>query len=157
MDSDTEFLKEKMAQYRRDIAPLVRYLPWLKEASASAAATYYKGEGMDQEGSLSFPVYDSTLMGFIREASNSPLMDRNYPYVYTRKNIKTAAQERAFIEAAVYTDWDSLCGILSRYVLGGRTMARLWSEGVTEQIFFLVIDKMSKIVTEWDPERNARQ
>jgi hypothetical protein len=93
-------------------------------------------------------------MSFIKVATNSPLMDRNYPYVFTRRNIKTPADERRAIESADYKDWGIICGILSKYVLGGRTRAALWSQGVSERIFYLCISKMLDIVTRWNAERN---
>ena len=154
MEKDEEYLKVKMAQYRSDIEPLVRFLPWLEQSSEKQMATLYNGQGMDQPGSLSFPVYDSTLMSFIKTASVSPLMDRNYPYVYTRKRINTPADERQIIDEADYKNWDILCGILSKYVLGGRTKAVLWSQGVSEQIFYKIVAKMNDIVTEWNASRN---
>jgi len=153
MDNDIEYLRELMAQYKADIQPLLRYLPWLREATAASAMTMYRGESMG-EGSLSFPVYDGTLMSFIRLATDSALIDRNYPYVYTRKRITTPEQERDIIVACTYKDWDTLKGIFSKYVLGGRTKGTLWSQGVSEQIFCLVLEKMNEIVTEWDAERN---
>ncbi|MCQ2525350.1 MAG: hypothetical protein MJ130_01155 [Lachnospiraceae bacterium] len=153
MDNDIEYIKELMAQYKADIEPLMKYLPWLREATAASAMTMYRGESMG-EGSLAFPVYDSTLMSFIKVANDSALIDRNYPYVYTRKRITTPAQERDIIVACDYKSWDVLKGIFSRYVLGGRTKGVLWSQGVSEQIFCLVLEKMQEIVTEWDAERN---
>ena len=47
-------------------------------------------------------------------------------------------------------DWDILRGILSRYVLGGRTKAALWGEAVQENIFLLVLKQMRKLVDYWD-------
>ena len=153
MDNDVEYIKELIAQYRADIAPLLKYLPWLREATFASTVTMYRGQDAG-EGTLSFPVYDSTLMSFIKVATDSPLMDRNYPYVYTRKRITNPEQERDIIVACDYKSWDVLKGIFSRYVLGGRTKGMLWSQGVSEQIFCLVLEKMEEIVTEWDAERN---
>ncbi len=154
MDNDIEYMKEKMADYRRALEPLLRYLPWFEQASDKPASTYYKGSGLDKEGSLSFPVYDATLMAFIKDARYSPLMDRNYQYFYTRKAIKTPEDERRIIAAADYKNWDVLCGILSRYVLGGVTKGIIWNQGVSERIFYLCLTKMLEIVTEWNSERN---
>ena len=154
MDKESEYLIEQMNWHRQEIEPLVKYLPWLEQASPSAASTIYKGDGLDSNTSLAFPVYDSTLMSFIKVATNSPLMDRNYPYVFTRRNIKTPADERRAIESADYKDWGIICGILSKYVLGGRTRAALWSQGVSERIFYLCVSKMLEIVTQWNAERN---
>ena len=155
-DNDTEYMKEKMAEYRRELEPLVKYLPWFEQASEKSASTIYKGNGLDAPGALSFPVYDATLMSFIKEASNSSLLDRNYQYIYTRKDIRNCHDERDLIAAADYKNWDILCGILSRYVMGGRTRGVLWSQGVSEKIFYLCLTKMLEIVTEWNSERNLR-
>jgi hypothetical protein len=155
-DNDIEYMRQKMAEYRSGLEPLVRYLPWLEQATEKTASSLYKGNGLDTPQSLAVPVYDSTLMSFIKEATNSTFMDRNYPYVYTRKSIKSPEDERKLIEQADYRNWDILCGILSKYVLGGRTRAVLWSQGVSEKIFFLCISKMLQIVTEWNAERNIR-
>ena len=153
MDNDIEYMKNLMTQYKADIEPLLKYLPWLREATAASAMTMYRGDS-NNEGTLAFPVYDSTLLSFIRVATDSALMDRNYPYVYTRKRITTHEQERDTIVACTYKEWDVLKGIFSKYVLGGRTKGVLWSQGVSEQIFCLVLEKMDEIVTEWDAERN---
>lgn len=156
MDQDTEYVRQLMAQYKNDVAPLLRYLPWLKKATAQSAMTMYQGQGNEGEGMLSFPIYDSTLMSFVKTATASQLMDRNYPYVYTRRNIKTPEQERKIIDSCTYREWDVLRGILSRYVLGGRTKGLLWSQGVSEQIFCLVLEKMDGIITEWDAQGNLK-
>lgn len=153
MDRDTEYLKEKMAQYGRDIEPLVKFLPWLENAAASSTMSMYRGEGAT-ENTLAFPIYDATLMSFVKTAQISTLMDRNYPYVYTRRRISTPEEERKLIEECTYKNWDVLCGILSKYILGGRTKGVLWSQGVSEQIYYLILKKMNDIVTDWDAERN---
>lgn len=54
------------------------------------------------------------------------------------------------IVGAELKDWDILRGILSRYVLGGRTKAALWGEAVQENIFLLVLKQMRKLVDYWD-------
>ena len=157
MDHESEYLKEQMNKHRQEIEPLVKYLPWLEQASPSSASTIYKGDGLNSDTSLAFPVYDSTLLSFIKVATNSPLMDRNYPYVYTRRRINSPEDERRLIESADYKEWDVICGILSKYVLGGRTRAVLWSQGVSERIFYLCINRMLQIVTEWNAERNINK
>lgn len=154
MELDSGYIKETIAEYRSQITPLIKYLPWLEQATEKSASTMYKGSDASESGMLTFPVYDATLMSFIREAGNSSLMDRNYMYVFTRRGLRTPADERAAIEACDYKSWDVLRGILSKYVLGGRTRAVLWSQGVSEKIFYLVLMKMNDIVTYWDSEKN---
>ena len=150
----TEYRHKLIEEYKQAAAPLFKYVPWLEKNSGKPGSTNYRGQGFT-EHSMSFPVYDATLMSFMKEASESPLMDRNYNYVYTRKNIKTHEQERKMIGAAGVNDWDTLRGILSKYVLGGRVRSKLWSEGVQERIFLMVLEQMRKIIEYWDKPMEA--
>ncbi len=149
MEQVTEYRQKLIEEYKQAVTPLFRYVPWLEKNSGRPGSTNYRGQGFT-EHTMSFPVYDSTLMSFIREASGSVLMDRNYNYVYTRKNIKNHEDERKLIAAAGVNEWDTLRGILSKYVMGGRTRSKLWSEGVQERIFLLVLEQMRKIIEYWD-------
>lgn len=154
MEQDLEYRQKLVQEYKQEVLPLLRYLPWLKSNAGKPGSTSYRGQG-EAEPSMSFPVYDSTLMSFVREAAKSPLMDRNYSYVYTRNRIKTHEDERRIIKAANWRDWNILRGILSKYVLGGRTKAVLWSQGVQENIFMLVLEQMCKIIEFWDKPLDA--
>ena len=80
----------------------------------------------------------------------SPLMNRNYVYVYTRNRIRSHADEKRLIDGAELKDWELLGGILSKYVLEGRTKATLWGEAMQEGIFLLVLRKMREIIRYWD-------
>lgn len=144
MEQDLGF-RQQIQEYKRAMEPLLPYLPWLKKNAGRAASSNYQKQGISSH-SISFPVYDSTLVNFVKEASRSGLMNRNYPYVYTRNRIRNHDDERRLIAGAGLRDWDMLCGILSKYVLGGRTKATLWSEAVEENIFYLVLEKMRGIV-----------
>lgn len=149
MEQDLEYRQKLVQEYKQEVLPLLRYLPWLKSNAGKPGSTSYQGQG-DSELSMSFPVYDSTLIGFVREAAKSPLMDRNYSYIYTRNHIVTHEDERRIIKTADWRDWNILRGILSKYVLGGRTKAVLWSQGVEENIFMMVLEQMCKIIEFWD-------
>lgn len=154
MEKDMEYRQSLIEGYKREIGPLLRYLPWLKQNAGRAASSNYQRQGIGGN-SISFPVYDSTLMGFVKEAAGSALMNRNYPYVYSRNRIRSHEDERRMIDRAELRDWDILCGILSKYVLGGRTKATLWSEAVQENIFWLVLERMRRITEYWDKSGKA--
>lgn len=155
MEQDMEYRQKLLQEYKQTILPFLRYLPWFEQNRGQSASTLYHGEG-DAENALSFPVYDATLLNFVREISKSKLMDRNYRYVYTRKSITSHNDERKRIESAGLREWDILCGILSKYVLGGQTKCNLWSEAVREDIFYLVIKKMKEIVEYWDSPLDSK-
>ncbi len=151
MERNMEYRQQLVREYKQMVLPLLDYLPWFAKNAGQSGSTSYRGDSLS-EGSMSFsfPVYDATLMSFIKEASKSALMEKNYSYTYTRNHIKTHDDERRLIRAAELKDWDILRGILSKYVLGGRTKAVLWSEAVQENIFVMVLEKMRKIIEFWD-------
>ena len=80
-------------------------------------------------------------------------MNKNYVYVYSRKQLRSPKDELRLIKNATIRDMDDLAGILSHYILGGRTKARLWSEGVTFGIYFALLTKMKELIEFWDGER----
>ncbi|MDE6167377.1 MAG: hypothetical protein K2G28_02845 [Acetatifactor sp.] len=147
--------QQLVQEYKQAVVPLLRYLPWLEANRGKPGNTYYEGPE-STEHSMKFPVYDSTLLSFVREASRSSLMDRNYSYIYTRNRIKTHEDERRIIGKAELKDWELLRGILSKYVLGGYTKGTLWSQGVQENIFCMVLGRMQKIIEHWDKAFDAR-
>lgn len=149
MEQKMEYRRQLIQRYRETAMPLLRYLPWMEQHTGTAASSSYQ-EGRVSEHSMTFPVYDGTLMNFVREAQKSPLMDNNYRYVYSRNRIRNHDDERRIIEKAELQDWDILRGILSNYVLGGRTRGNLWSEGVQEGIFYLILKQMKSIIEFWD-------
>lgn len=149
MEQDFEYREQLLREYKQTVMPLLRYLPWFEKNKGQMGSTLYQGADFT-EHSLAFPVYDATLLNFVREASKSKLMDRNYRYVYTRNRLNTHDDERRMIAAAELKDWDILRGILSKYVLGGMTKCNLWSLAVQENIFYLVLTRMKEIIEYWD-------
>ena len=82
----TQIDKEEIAyrqqvvnEYRADVEKLARYLSWLESKKGKSVQQSYSGSGIE-EHSISFPVYDGTLMNFVKEAQRTKLMDRNYRY-----------------------------------------------------------------------------
>ena len=149
MEQSSEYREQLLESYKQAVRPLLPYLPWLEQSAGKRASSIYSGQDIGMN-SVSFPVYDGTLLNFVREATKSPLMDRNYAYVYTRHRIRTHQEERDIIQKSGWKEWDILRGILSKYVLGGRTKGNLWSEAVSEQIFYLVLKQMQEIIEFWD-------
>ena len=155
MDQNSECRQQLIAEYKQALEPFLKYLPWLEKNAGQTGSTLYEGSD-SAAGTMHFPVYDSTLMSFVREMSKSPLMDRNYSYIYTRNRIKTHEDEKRYIASAELNDWGILRGILSKYVLGGMTKGILWSQGVQENIFYLVLKQMQKLIEYWDKPFDVR-
>lgn len=155
MEQNSEYRQQLLEEYKQTAVPFLKYIPWFEKNAGQAGSSLYRNTEAS-EHPMAFPVYDSTLMSFVKAASQSPLMDRNYSYVYTRNRIRTHEDERRLIKAAELKDWDILRGILSKYVLGGRTKGTLWSEAVRENIFCLVLKQMQKIIEYWDKPLDIR-
>lgn len=149
MEQTLEYRQRLLQEYKDAVMPLLNYLPWMEAHAGKEVSSAYQGDNMS-ENSIRFPVYDATLLQFIKEAANSSLMDANYKYVYTRNRIHNHSDERRIIAKAGWRDWEVLKGILSYYVLGGRTRAVLWSQAMEEQIFYLVLKQMRSIIEYWD-------
>lgn len=149
MDMDKKATEELVAEYRADIIKLAKYIPWLETKSGKDVSATFSGEGI-AEHSVAIPVYDGTLMSFIKEAKNTGLMNRNYVYTYSRNHLRTVQDEQSFIDKATIRNMRELSDILSKYVLLGMTKSVVWREGVENRIFLNVLTKMKDLVEFWD-------
>ncbi len=139
----------KLSEHREDVEKLIAYIPWLESKAGSSVSRIYNENGLAST-SVSFPVYDSMLLNFVNEASQTSLMDENYMYDFAGYNVKTVYDELMSIENATGTDGPFLCGILSKYVLGGRTKGSVWSTAVEEGIFLAVLKRFKVLLEIWD-------
>lgn len=149
MEQDLEYRKEIIEKYQKDIESLLEYLPWLQSKSGKKTSSVYKDERFT-EHSLAFPVYDSTLLKFIKAVEKTNLLDRNYVYVYSRNHIQSPQDERKLIAKADLKSLNILNGILSKYVIGGRTKGNLWSDAVEEDIYLSILLRWKEILAIWD-------
>ena len=140
--------EEFVAMYRPDVERLVLYLPWLREKTGKDVTNMYRTQ--DSRQTLAFPVYDSTLLNFINELGSTVFMNQNYRYIYTRYRMHDVQDELKCIAKANIMTMDILCGIFSRYALGGMTKAYLWTQGVEEKIFLTALEKAKEIIEFWD-------
>ncbi len=127
-------------KYGEDIKKLARYIPYFENKKGKDVATEYDGE--QGNSNLRFPVYDSTLLAFTREAADTKLMDTNYIYKYRLYHIVTEEDERAAIADAKIRDIELLNAILSRYVLEGRYKSARWIEAAERGVFHGVLQKL---------------
>lgn len=144
MEKDMEFKRNRIEGYRKDVEPLFRYLPWLEEKQGKSVSTVYNQDGLDKH-SVPFPVYDSTLLSFVKEVQRGSLTDRNYVYIYSRNHIRDVQDELRLIESVTIKNVELLTGILSKYVLGGMTKGFLWSQAVENGIFYHILIKFKEL------------
>lgn len=129
--------------YGEAVRKLSRYIPWFMDKTGNDVSHKYTGEY--GESALEFPVYDGTLLRFVKEAGETNLIDRNYPYAYTGRGIRTKKAEEQAIENAGLKDVDFLRGVISKYVLEGMTRSSVWTEAVERRIFLNVLCKLKEI------------
>jgi len=146
---DIAYRKQVVREYRPDVEKLARYLSWLESKKGMSVQQSYSGSGIG-EHSIAFPVYDSTLLSFVKEAQRTKLMDRNYRYVYSRNGIRTVKDELLAVKRSGIREMNVLKAILSRYVMEGMTKGKRWSEAVENGVFLAVVAKMKENLDFWD-------
>lgn len=144
-ESDKLTREEIIAEFKDDAVILLKYLPWLENYKGQKVASSYTGEGIE-EHSMAFPVYDGTLMGFIKTARKTKFINKNFVYTFSKYGLKTPEDERKRIEKCTLWDMRVLGDILSKYVLKGMTKSSVWSEGMEEGIFLAVLRKMKELL-----------
>lgn len=149
MEQENEYIQLIVYEYKEKVQPLLQYIPWLTEKVGNKSSNIYAGEGLG-EHSVPVPVYDGTLMNFVKTVQNSGMLDRNYVYVYSRNRIRSVLDEKRMIAKATIKDMNVLTGILSKYIMGGMTKSALWPQGVEEGIYLDVVLKMREILEYWD-------
>lgn len=149
MEQDMEYRRKLIKRYREEVEPLFRYLSWFEDKQGARVSSVYS-ENELQQHSMPFPVYDGTLLSFVKEVQKSSLTDRNYVYVYSRYRISTPQEERRLIESVTIKNMEVLTGILSKYICGGMTKGWLWSQAVEEGIFYAILLKFKELFDMWD-------
>lgn len=141
-------LKEQIVEeYRDDLIRLLKYLPFLESKAGKDVQDYYEGDGENKV--IPVPVYDSTLLGFVKEARATKFMNRNYPYAYRKWRMPDPASERSAMEKATLMDIDLFRGILSRYVLEGQRKSVMWTAAVEERIFVTALSRLKVLIIDY--------
>lgn len=148
MEQDLEYTRKLIERYRIEVEPLFRYLPWLEEKRGKHVSSRYENDKLTN--TIPFPVYDSTLLGFVKEVQRTALTDRNYVYTYTRYAIRSVADEHKQIAGVTIKSVEVLTAILSNYIMGGMRKSWLWPQAVEEGIFLEILLKFRELFVVWD-------
>ena len=149
IENDNLFRQELIRKYRAIFDPIFRYIPWLTQKQGARTSYLYQGDDVPL-CSVPVPVYDGTLLGFVKDMQTTGLMSRNYVYVYSRCRIRSAQDELAYIANAELKDIEDIFGIMAKYVLGGMTKGKLWSEAVENGVFLQALLKIKELLEVWD-------
>ncbi|MCR5686958.1 MAG: hypothetical protein K6G58_02950 [Lachnospiraceae bacterium] len=144
-------LKEQIIEeYKDDLVKLLKYLPFFEKKGADAGQKYYEGDGENKV--IPVPVYDPTLLAFVKEIKTTKFINRNYPYIYRRWRMPDANAERIAMGSATLRDIDLFRGIMSRYVLEGQTRAVMWTAGVEERIFATALTRLRSLMFDYSKD-----
>lgn len=142
-------ITEKIETYREDIETLVKFLPWLEAKNRQNISSSYLPEGAEGAHAFHVPVYDSTLLNFVKVFQQTKFMNRNYIYLYHRKRIKTAEDELKVIADTQIMEIETLGDILSNYVIRGMSKSVMWNDGVSKGIFYAAVSRMKELLEFW--------
>lgn len=145
MENEKLSVEEIVQEYKKDVHKLIKYIPWLESKVGMNLSDIYEGENIAST-SIAFPVYDSTLLSFVKDARNTVLMDKNYQYAYARHRMRTAQDEKKAIQQAKITQMYLLKGILSKYILKGMTRSTIWTEGIQNGVLLQVLLKLRELI-----------
>lgn len=147
---DATLREEIVNEYKDDLTRLIRYLPYLEKKSGKDVQRYYEGDARNKV--IPVPVYDSTLLGFVKEAQRTKFITRNYPYVYRRWRMTTPEAERIAMEKASIRDIELFRGILSKYVLEGMRKSVMWTTAVDERIFVTALKCLNHLIFDYSEQ-----
>lgn len=149
MENENAYRRETIEKYRQIMEKLFRYLPWLEEKSGNKVVSNYQGSDMPQ-GSMTIPVYDGTLLAFVKEMNATGLMNRNYVYAFSRNRIRSERDELRVIDQSELKDIENIFNIMAKYVLGGMTKGGLWSRAVENGVFYHGLKRIKELLDVWD-------
>ncbi len=149
MENENIYRQEMINKYREAMGDLFRYIPWLEQKVGAKMVKNYAGDNQPSN-SVPIPVYDSTLLGFVKDMQRTGLMDRNYVYVYSRKGIISEQDELRVIDEVDLKEIEVIFGIMAKYVLGGMTKGLLWPKAVENGVFLHALKRIKELLDIWD-------
>ena len=149
METENIYRRELLQSYKEKVGDVFRYIPWLQEKAGDTLVHTYQG---DQEPirSVPIPVYDGTLLSFVKEMQGPGHMDPNYVYTFSRNGLHTPKDELAFIAQAELPQIEAIFDIMAKYVLGGMTKGALWAQAVENGVFLQSLLKIKELLDIWD-------
>ncbi len=146
-----EFQEHQKHEYMEKLMPLFAYIPYLKEKEGKNTQSLYNQDDLSKT-SVTFPIYDGTVLAFVKEAQKTGLVTRNYIYVYQKigSHNQNPKDERLFISGSAFKDIDTIIAIMSKYVLGGMTKGGMWAQAVEEGVWLHCLIKLKELLEVYD-------
>ena len=147
MELTNEFKVQQKKEYMEKLEPLFTYIPYFTQKEGNKVSSIYDDEKVE---SVKFPVYDGTVLAFVKAAQKTGLVNRNYIYPYRKTGANNPKDERLYISGATFGDLDNVISIMSKYVLGGMTKGAMWSTAVEEGIWLHCLLKLKELLEIYD-------
>lgn len=149
MIQGNEYKEQQKTDYQKLLTPLFAYIPYLKEKEGQKTRSIYQNDNIELK-SVPVPVYDGTVLSFVKEAQKTGLVTRNYIYSYQKIGARNPKDERLYISGATFQDIEVVISIISKYVLGGMTKGIMWSEAVEEGVWLHCLIKLKELLEIYD-------
>jgi len=149
VENDNLYRQEIIQKYRVIFEKIFRYIPWLEKKLGQKVSQIYEGDGLAAT-SMTFSVYDATLLSFVKEMQATGLINRNYVYVFSRNFIRTQQDELDWIKKAELKNIEDIFGIMAKYILGGMTKGNMWTQGVENGVFLNALIKIKELLGVYD-------
>lgn len=149
MELGNEDRARQRAEYMEKLMPLFEYIPFLEKKEGAKTRSLYGGDSAPT-ASVPVPVYDSTVLAFVKAARNTGLVTKNYVYPLKKVGSDSPKDERLYISGAGFKDMDVIIAIMSKYVLGGMTKGVLWSVAVEEGVWLHCLIKLKELLEIYD-------
>lgn len=146
MQKDQRLSREEIIYLFKDEAlALLKYYSWIKKMSGQDVGGLYTGDDIEKS-SMAVPIYDSTLLGFIKTAKGTEFMNRNYLYTYSRLRMRNAKDELEVIKDCSLQDIRVIGDILSYYCYKGDVKGAVWNEGLKNGVYLAILDRLMALL-----------
>ena len=146
MQKDQRLSREEIIYlFQDDAMQLLQYYSWIKKMSGTQTGAFYKGDDIEKN-SMAVPVYDSTLLNFIKTAKGTEFMNRNYVYTFSRYRLKTPEDEIRLISTCTLQDIRVIGDILSMYCYKGDVKSAIWTDGLKNGVYLAILNKLKELL-----------
>lgn len=146
MQKDQRLSREEIIYlFQDDAMQLLQYYSWIKKKSGTQTGAFYKGDDIEKN-SMAVPVYDSTLLNFIKTAKGTEFMNRNYVYTFSRYRLKTPEDEIRLISTCTLQDIRVIGDILSMYCYKGDVKSAIWTDGLKNGVYLVILNKLKELL-----------
>lgn len=149
IENERQSVENIVSEYKETVEELCKFLPWLERRSAGEVMSIYD-PNRESSFTMGIPIYDGTLLRFVKYLETTKFMNKNYEYVYRRNGMRDSKDELRMIQRVGIQQIDVLGAILSKYTLKGKVKGVVWKEGMDNGVFLATVKKLKELIEFWD-------